>query len=271
MESVSRYVKVVLIILWILFYITVGICCGAPRGRSGSGGGTSSGQNFVNGGGVFTGTNSNLAPSNFNLLLPANSTYSSTSAITLTWDNPSGETGFTVQIVPESVFIAASNTFNNPLYVYDINSANVTSHVVPSGVLTVDNVYYWRVIARNSAGEAVASNSPMTFRYFKPVSFNLLAPLDGSVANMRFANLTWETSVNAVSYELTVTDDQGVILQNFPRSLNTTSSPVGNLSFGTYHWKVKAINELGYTESVEFSFTYEQPVGNNNGQNEIDP
>jgi hypothetical protein len=79
---------------------------------------------------------------------------------TLNWTDADGETSYAVEIDDE-------DTFSPPLVHQDTGiAAGTTSFVVPDGVLAGGKMYYWRIIAVNSAGSTTASNAPFSFTVF---------------------------------------------------------------------------------------------------------
>jgi len=96
-------------------------------------------------------------PGSFVLSTPADDASDVWLMPTLTWTDATGETSYTVEIDNE-------NTFSAPLVHQKTGiAADTTSYVVPGGVLTGGNKYYWKVIAVNSAGSTTASNAPFSF------------------------------------------------------------------------------------------------------------
>ena len=97
------------------------------------------------------------APGAFELSSPASNTTGVWPTPTLTWTDATGEASYTLEIDDE-------NTFSPPLVHEETGIApGTTSFVVPGGVLAGETPYYWRVIARNSAGSTIASNAPFSF------------------------------------------------------------------------------------------------------------
>ena len=97
------------------------------------------------------------APGAFELSSPASNATGVWPTPTLTWTDADGEASYTLEIDDE-------NTFSPPLVHEETGIApGTTSFVVPGGVLAGETPYYWRVIARNSAGSTIASNAPFSF------------------------------------------------------------------------------------------------------------
>lgn len=91
-------------------------------------------------------------PKAFTLTSPANGANVDGTTVILTWENAVGSDRF-------QVIVADNPEFNNPIC--NIENSNVPSYGV-SG-LTEDTTYYWKVLAKNSVGETLASNVPYTF------------------------------------------------------------------------------------------------------------
>ncbi|MBI4242879.1 MAG: hypothetical protein HY606_02210 [Planctomycetes bacterium] len=258
----ARSFKVSVMVLAIFCYVFCEINCGAPSGKSSGSSDSASGSNSTGGGTLNSGSgsggsggseSSTSAPGSFDLQAPSNDSYITTSAFTLSWSNPTGESSFTVQI-------SQSVSFPNPLlYAYDISSSDITSHQIPAGVLPEGSTYYWRAVAKNSAGATFSSNAPFTIKYFKPVAFDLSSPGANATGVPISTTLSWASSTNATSYRVYVSADSGFssFLSGFPKTVTSASTGLSGLSYSTsYYWKVEAINELGTTFSTTSYFKF---------------
>jgi hypothetical protein len=173
-------------------------------------------------------------PSAFNLLTPSNNSINQPIAGTLTWQSSINATGYDVYL----------GTTNPPLTKVSSNQSS-TSYSY-SGLLNSTS-YYWKVVARNTLDTMVATSSPWNFTTIVPlpVAFQLLSPADSVIDQPINGVLTWQTSVNASSYDVylgttnppttKVSSDQSGTSYNYTNLLNNT----------TYFWKVTAKNVAG--------------------------
>ena len=179
------------------------------------------------------------APSN---PAPANGCTGVTHTPTLSWAAASAATSYDVYFGTSSPPALAGN-------------ATGTSY--SPGTLSANTIYYWRVVAKNSAG----STSSATW------SFTTQLPVPGALANPSPANgatgvpltpaLTWSAASNATSYDVYFGTAASPALAG--NTTGTSYSP-GTLSANTiYYWRVVAKNSAGSTSSATWSFTTQQP------------
>jgi hypothetical protein len=87
----------------------------------------------------------------------------------------------------------------------------------------------------------------------------LYSPTDGSTIADVTPLFDWESPVYALGYELIV--DDGVSVQIHEQNLSSSNyTPSGGLGEGTYDWRVRARNDVGYWGewSLTWSFTIEE-------------
>ena len=164
----------------------------------------------------------------------------------LSWSASNGATAYDLYL----------GTTNPPsIYASSLTATNYTA----STNLTANTVYYWNVIAKNSAGSAPAS----TTWYFTtgsggalPVQVTLTSPANGAIGQPLQPTLSWYASTGATSYDI-------YLGMNYPPPKYTSVGgstayvPGMNLmSNSTYYWYVVATNSAGQAPpSSTWSFT----------------
>ncbi|MFA5074108.1 MAG: RHS repeat-associated core domain-containing protein, partial [Nitrospirota bacterium] len=121
----------------------------------------------------------------------------------------------------------------------------------PTTALTNDTVYYWKIVAKNAAGESTtATGAPQSFRTIvkAPAAFSLSAPSSGKTKVSTKPTFSWYASSRATSYDLYYgTTSPGTLQKNVT---GTTYTPTTALTNNTvYYWKVVAKNAGGETIS----------------------
>jgi hypothetical protein len=95
-------------------------------------------------------------PGAFVLSTPASNSGNVPVAASFTWTDSTGEQSYIVEVDTDS-------GFTSPLAYQATLPANTLSTTLPSGILSGSSQYYWRVKARNSAGDTLAGYSPRGF------------------------------------------------------------------------------------------------------------
>lgn len=166
------------------------------------------------------------APSN--LVATANGS----TRIDLTWaDNSSNEVTFRIERSSNNI------TFNEIGNV----GANVTAYSDTG--LTSNATYYYRVRARNTAGDSGYSNSANATLVAVPSDpSNLVASANGYTT----INLTWvDNSVNETSFRIERSSDNVSFSEIGSVDADVTSFSNTSLSAGTYYYRVRARNAVG--------------------------
>lgn len=108
------------------------------------------------GGGGYGGGGGTTAPAPFSLTSPADNATGVATTPMLTWTPSAGATGYRVQV-------DTTGAFAGPLVINITVGATIYSYSVqPSGMLASGTTYYWRVIAENIYGQAVAGPRSFT-------------------------------------------------------------------------------------------------------------
>lgn len=200
-------------------------------------------------------------PATFNLAFPANNATGVSTSPTFTWNDTSGESGYTLDISTASDFSAL--TYQNTAI-----PANSTSFSVPAGTLAGGTQYYWRVLANSPFGNTIASNAPFSLVTTFPTAFILTLPVDTATGVSLTPTLNWSDSTGESSYKIQISTNAlftSVIFENSSIAANATSTTVssGILSAGTqYFWRVMAVNSFGQTtaSNAPFSFSTVPPT-----------
>jgi hypothetical protein len=158
---------------------------------------------------------------------------------TLSWTSVPIAARYHLQISIGSDFVAN--------FVDDTSITTTTTEVMG---LANNQIYYWRVAARNAAGEGPFSTS----RSFKaglaiPV---LLSPANNAVSQPIPLILAWNVTSLAASYRVqvsTIANFQTTIVSD---TTDTTSMVLPHLDLSrTYYWRVSARNEEGESNYSE--------------------
>jgi hypothetical protein len=178
------------------------------------------------------------APTVPNLVSPTNNSLLNTTLIIFIWnrsqDNLSGVKEYELQI-------ASNQSFVNPI-------TFTTSDTTLSVSNLNDGVYYWRVRAKDYAGNLSAWSSVRSFSLdiTGPTVPNLVYPANDSWLNT--AQFIWNRSQDNLSgvkeYELQIASDTSFVNPITYTTSDTTLS-VSNLSEGRYYWRVSAKDNAG--------------------------
>lgn len=145
-----------------------------------------------------------------------------------------------------SLQIALDSNFNNIV----LNNGNIDTieYIVPQGILSVNNTYYWRVRAHNPVYQSTWSQFRM-FNTNTPLSPYLVSPLNGDTSVIASQPLDWSDVPSSLSYNIQISKDS-VFFQTLVDTIYNINS---NMSIPTiklygnteYFWRVKAINVNG--------------------------
>ncbi len=166
--------------------------------------------------------------------------------LTVGWtDNSTDETGFKVQ----------QSTDNATWTTITTTAANITSYNVVS--LTTNTLYYFRVIATNTGGDAAASSSvsATTLTSAPTAPSGLIATNDGTNTASKI-NLTWtDTSTNETGFKIERSTNNITFAQIGTVTTNVTSYSDSTCSESTtYYYKVRAYNAGGDSAYTNVAF-----------------
>lgn len=143
-----------------------------------------------------------------------------------------------------------------------LTAGNITNNFfnVPSALLNINTVYYWRVNAYNTLGTGQWSPDFRFTTIGPPATPLLLAPANNAVNVSLTALLDWENVVNAGIYRLQVATDSvfsNIILNPVNLTVSQYNVPFPYFAYMTkYYWRVSAVNGIGVSDwSSAFSFT----------------
>src|ERR1022692_432471 len=223
----------------------------APGG--GGGGGATNPATYAGPGGLggngqvrisWSGTSGGSPPSQVTLTSPGSGATSQSTTPTLSWTASSNATSY-------DLYLGSSN----PPSVYAQNLSGTSSVVTTA--MNAGTTYYWNVVAKNSAGSALASSTwSFTTAASVPGQVTLTSPGSGATSQSTTPTLSWSASSNATSYDLYL--GSGNPPSVYAQNLSGTSSVVTTaLNAGTtYYWNVVAKNSAGSAlASSTFSFT----------------
>ena len=127
----------------------------------------------------------------------------------------------------------------------------------------------------NNTASTVASFRATVVANEPPAAFSLIGPPSGSPGVTLIPELTWNPSLNAGSYEVTVSRSAAltspVISATFPATSTSYAVPAGALQSGTsYWWRVRAINSIGATVASGAPWSFSTRfVGDINGDGTV--
>lgn len=153
------------------------------------------------------------------------------------------------------------DTANPPV---TVESANLTTSTYTPVASKAPATYYWRVVAKDSAGNSSQSLIfSVTIDITPPTTPTLTAPANGSCTNDQTPTFTW-SDVSAseptcgVSYDITV---DGSIPAGGSNLATPTFTPASNVSTGLHTWSVTAKDGAGNsTTTTNFTFTIDITV-----------
>ncbi|MCX6162218.1 MAG: hypothetical protein NTV87_12905, partial [Ignavibacteriae bacterium] len=173
----------------------------------------------------------------------------------LDWDSSAYAVNYRVQISTDSLFI---NVTHNQT---DITQTQFT---VPSGILTYNTKYFWRVNASNQYGEGFWSQvwNFTTIPLSLPNPPTLLIPQNNSTGISLIPLLDWNDVLTATDYHLQLSVDSNFVSNLLINDTAITSSQfqvsaglLNNLT--KYYWRVRAKNPAGWGDwsNPVFNFT----------------
>lgn len=195
------------------------------------------------------------------LLSPGNGSYTNDTTPTFDWTDSADTGGSLLQNYDLQVDNSGA-TFPSP----EIDTSFASSNFTPGAGLPADGTYWWRVRARDWAGNLSGWSAVLTFTLdtVPPSGVTLLSPANGSSTNDTTPTFDWTDATDANPlglYDIQVDDSGG----GFPSpEINTTSGPstftpgtplVGNPPT-TYSWRVRARDAAGNAGPWSATFTF---------------
>jgi len=157
---------------------------------------------------------------------------------TLIWSAPTGATSYDVYLGTSSPPPLATST---------------TATAYSPGTLSAGTLYYWRVVAKSSAGTTTSPTNVFTTTAGSgPPAPTLVSPGNQSGGASTTPSLSWNASSGATSYDVYLGTSASP-----PLVANTTATSYtpAAISSGTqYYWRVVAKNASGSTSSIVWWF-----------------
>ncbi len=178
------------------------------------------------------------APSAPALSSPANGATGVGAPVSLTWNTTIGASTYDVYF---------GTTATPPLVQADVTATNY------SAATTAGATYYWKIVAKNGAGNAESPVFSFTTAVAAPGAPSLTAPANGASGITAPVSLTWNSAIGATSYDVYFgTTSTPPLVQADTTSTNYSATTAAGT---TYFWKIAAKNTTGTTNSAVFSFT----------------
>ncbi|WP_421876462.1 hypothetical protein [Marinoscillum sp.] len=180
---------------------------------------------------------SDLSAETVDIVAPANDYTTSSTAVTLWWEEVLGATSYQVQV--------ASPSFSNPVFLLDntIDSTRLALEDLAEGS------YEWRVRARNVVSSTPYSNRAFTIdplfgvEDLSTTTVSLLAPGDSLVISNQTLTFWWDEVNGATSYDLIIVTPSFAATDLLVEEFNLTEVKMEvTLDSGTYEWGVRAVN-----------------------------
>lgn len=174
-----------------------------------------------------------LPPSTPTLMTPNQDAKGNGPSATFTWNAASEASSYQLQVSSDSTF---SSLFAN-------DSTTELSRTLNG--LAYNSLYYWRVQARNAGGLSRWA-SPRSFTTV-PEALNLLLPAQNAVNLPTSPNLSWFSTVGAITYRLQVSKDAKFSTPlYFDSTIAGQAQDIGPLNNNSaYYWRVSAQNNGG--------------------------
>lgn len=191
------------------------------------------------------------------LVSPANNAVDQPVIITLQWSLSSGATRYHVQVATDSSFSTLIE-----------NDSTLTSASKEIRSLSINQMYYWRVRAGNSAGWSPYS----PYWTFRTKNGDKPTGIAQPATNITATSATLNAIVSANGYETTVrfqygtTTAYGNSVDGVPLKIEDTATArkVTNTLYGLtpntrYHYRVSTTNQMGSMESPDQTFVTSLP------------
>jgi hypothetical protein len=209
----------------------------------------------------------NVAPPvAFSMTSPANGATGQSVSGTLTWLASVGATSY-------DVYIGVTTPPTTKVNVGTATSYNYSG-------LSYNTIYYWKVVAKNSADSIAATGSPWSFTTImaSPSAFSMTSPANGATDQPVSGTLTWATSANATGYDVYLGSTNPPTTKISSNQVDTTYSYTDLSHSEVYYWNVVAKNDVdsvvaagaswSFTTAVDppGGFTLLSPVNSSTGQ-----
>ena len=197
-----------------------------------------------------------------NLYSPADfSVNVSTSGVNLNWDSHSGVDYYTLQWDTTNLFNSGLLQTMTETYINSSNTNTDTYH--NTGVLLANQIYFWRVKAINAVdttawSSRVFSTGPTIIEPQVPV---LVSPSNTSSIGTTATNLIWNSSLNALEYEVQYSEDVSFVTNASTITSATNENITGLTNMSTYFWRVRGHTNGFYSDwSTVWSFNVDSVI-----------
>ena len=184
------------------------------------------------------------------LLLPVNNAINIILPVVMDWSDVSGASTYRFQLAP-------SNSFSTLLY--DDSTLISSQFNIPSGALTNNSQYFWRVRAKNTGGVSVYSS---VFNFTTIVSAPTIPVLTSPANNAQLVQLNplmkWDSISTASTYRIQISSDSTFTTTNTDTVTSLARYKVRNngLTINVkYFWRVNAAN-VGGTSAYSTIFNF---------------
>ncbi|NUO80180.1 SUMF1/EgtB/PvdO family nonheme iron enzyme [candidate division KSB1 bacterium] len=169
---------------------------------------------------------------------PATGSALSESTPTLRWETLPGATAYELQLSSDERFVTI---------IVSQSMLTTNSFVVKSAL--PENIFYWRVRARDSANHwgKWSATSSFTINLTGELPPNLLAPANGVFLSDHLPTFEWGPVEEAQAYHLQVSTNSGFAVLSFEAQLTNTSfrSPLSLSPGPLYYWRVRVQDAQG--------------------------
>lgn len=194
------------------------------------------------------------------LIAPADGFASPSLAPTLSW-SPIAEGMHRIQVSSDPQFVTGSTM--------PIDTTKTVRQPIPAQIdmlvtsnLKGSTLFYWRVGVPYGLGYLFSPvrtfTTPAKSSGTLPIATNILAPKNNTSIKGTTVKLQWQAIPGATAYRIRMYDANGKSVSEGTDELGGTENAlvVQDIPLGTYHWKVKCMNDFGWGDySTEFYFT----------------
>jgi hypothetical protein len=207
-----------------------------------------------------------LAPS---LVSPADGSNLNTTTPTLSWNSVSENS------LPVLYYVAVSDNSSFPYENRNSGWISATSWVVSSAL--TEGVWYWRVQAKDNAGNVGANSPSQSFRVdmTAPSSPSLVWPAPGENINDNTPTLDWSDITDPsmpINYGLQVDNDSDFSspVENIT-GLMTSAYTTSELAEGVWYWRANTTDNAGNTSGWSTSRSFRADVTSPSSPTLIEP
>lgn len=183
------------------------------------------------------------------LLYPGLGAYTKLYSPTFSWNNVNNANHYGFQLIDMT---------NGGALIHEVASISGTSYPLPTGVITQDGQYMWKVKAVNTENETETQYSTRNFYVDTTapnITVNTVPANNAELPVNTETEFSWTVSsdngpvTSSISYSIQIAQDQNFsTIINTGTTLNSTYQFTFNVT-GNYYWRVKAIDQVGNESS----------------------